>query len=165
MTAPLLSGIIYRVKYRAKVNIEDFKGQIYGYIPEERMNKPKLNPMPGRVVVELVDRMTEFPGSGLVMDNRYQYQPYIGTIVAFGDPTDEEEASLIAQAKERTANGERFIFTWGNGTDYSSPQMMEFPGKDRDVPRFWWLAKLRVFRIKDLAASISGGDELGGSDV
>lgn len=133
------------------------------------LNQPSLEPMPGRVVLKLVPRFTE--KNGIAFDNRYQYQPYIGTIIAFGAPLDEEDAKLIAEAKERTAAGHRFAFTWGSGTDYSTPQMIEFPSdihKDefgRAKPRFEWLASLRVFRIKDLAASIAGGDELGGSDV
>lgn len=146
-------------------------------IGEHQRPAPRLNPMPGRIVVELVDRMTKFPPeskwSKIVhrsdlnigeMDQRYQHQPFCGKIVAFGKAQDDDEATLLAEAKERTANGELFIFTWGAGTDYSSPQMMMLEGKNEES-RFGWLAKLRTFRIKDLATSISGGDELGGSDA
>lgn len=136
--------------------------------------EPTLRPMPGKVIVKLVNRMVRFPDyskwAKLVhradlnpgeMDQRRQYQPYIGTIVAFGDPLDDEDQKLLDEAKERTANGERFIFTWGNGIDYSTEEMAMLETRS-GKKSFEWLMLLRVFRIKDLACSVAGGDEFGG---
>lgn len=129
--------------------------------------EPKLNPMPGRVVVRIVDRIKKIPGTETLVSNDYQYQPYIGYVLAVGDPLNETQEKLCAELIRRSERGERAIFTWGAGTAYDSDQMEGTPHRRDDNTYFTpfnWLVAVRIFRIEDFAATMIGGDSLGGWD-
>jgi hypothetical protein len=129
--------------------------------------EPKLNPMPGRVIVRIIDRIKKIPGTDMLVSNDYQYQPYIGYVLAVGDPLNETQEKLCAELIKRSEAGERAIFTWGSGTAYDSEQMEKTPHRREDgsyYTPFDWLVAVRTFRIEDFANTVIGGDSLGGFD-
>lgn len=129
--------------------------------------EPKLNPMPGRVIVRVVDRITKIPGTETLVSNDYQYQPYIGYVLAVGDPLNEAQETLRKELIARSERGERAIFTWGSGTAYDSEHMERTPHRRADggyYTPFDWMVAIRVFRIEDFACTMIGGDSLGGWD-
>lgn len=133
------------------------------------MNEPSLHALPGRVIVRVNDRPTTIPGSTLAADSRYYYSPYIGTILEIGDPLNEQQAVLAKELAICTAAGHRAIFTPDSGIGYTTKEMRDVVGNRTNAEgdrtsRFGWLAGLRVFRIEDFAATLVGGDALGGSD-
>jgi len=131
------------------------------------MKQPQLDPMPGRVIVRIVDRLKKVPGGETLLSNDYQYQPYIGHVLAVGDPLNEAQNQLRAELVKRVEDGHRAIFTWGSGTALDSEQMEKMPHIREDGSRyspFAWLAAIRVFRIEDFACTLDGGDSLGGWD-
>jgi len=130
------------------------------------VSAPRLNPMPGRVIVKMVERLDKFPGSRIALESRYIYQPYIGTILDVGEATTEREEKLRAILLARRESGERCIFSPANGMEFGTKEMCELTLYDEARPEgfkpFAWLTDIRLFRIDDFAATLVGGNELGG---
>lgn len=129
------------------------------------MTEPTINPLAGRVVVRVVDRWDRIPGTDILLDSRYIYNPYIGTIVAVGEPETDADVKKRDEILARQAAGERCIFSPGNGTEFGTKEMYDLVIRDEAHPGgyqpFAWLANIRLFRIQDFGGTVSGGGPFG----
>ena len=108
---------------------------------------PTLKAMPGRVILSF-QKPAEKIGA-IYTPQTSQRRPELGVLVSLGDPLHETDFALHDEIKRRAEEGHKFPVSYAAGIGYWQKEYDNF-GEE-----FAWLKDLRVFRIDELASSIS----------